>query len=79
MNLEKVTLPPVSKQFYETLVECFPPLNPLDITEDTTMISIQRNAAQQEVINMVRAGVVETEVVVSANLWDKFNKLIRKK
>jgi hypothetical protein len=79
MNLERITLPPVSKKFYDTLVERFPPLDPLDIKEDTPMIYIQRRAAQQEIIRVIATAVKETEVKEYNNIWDKFRNLVRNK
>jgi hypothetical protein len=79
MNLERITLPPVSKKFYDTLVERFPPLDPLDIKEDTPMIYIQRRAAQQEIIRVIAASVKETEVKEYNNIWDKFRNLVHNK
>lgn len=81
MNLERVKLPPVSKKFYDTLVDCFPPLDPLDIKEGTTMISIQRRAAQEEVLNMIKAVAVQDDKgnVKRNNIWDKFSLIKRGK
>ncbi len=73
MNIQRIKLPPVSLEFYNTLVEMFPPLNPLDIKEDTPMIYIQRRAAQQEVLNMIESVVRETEGKLNSSIWDKFS------
>lgn len=54
MKLEKVKLPPVSTSFFEELQKAFPKLDPRDIKADTDMIQIQRNAAQQEIIEYIR-------------------------
>lgn len=68
MNIDSIHLPPVSKKFYDTLIRTFPPLNALDIKEDTTLISIHRDAARQEVIEFVRRAVRETEEVPTINI-----------
>lgn len=66
-------LPPVSQQFYERLERVFPPLNPVDIKEDTNMIEIQRNAAEQRVLAFIKEAVQKEEPThVKENFWTKF-------
>lgn len=61
MNIDSFKLPPVSDKFYNILIQTFPPLSPLDITHDTNMIDVHRNAAQQEVLAFIHKAVRTTE------------------
>lgn len=59
MRLKDMRIPPVSQEFYDRLIAAFPPLDPRSIKPDTTLIQIQRWAAQQEVIEFIRDAVPE--------------------
>lgn len=61
MQLERIQLPPVSKRFYDQIRTTFPPIDARDIKPGTTMIEVQRRAAQQEVISFIENAVRETE------------------
>lgn len=43
----------ISQQLFNELERAFPPLNHHNINSDTTMIEVQRNAAQQEIIDYI--------------------------
>ena len=68
-------LPTVSKRFYNKLITVFKPLDPMDINEDTSMISIQRNAAQQEVIKFIEQAVSK-ETHTELSLLDRIKYVI---
>lgn len=77
MNIQNIKLPPVSRQFYDRLVEVYPPINPLDIKKDTNMIDIQRNAAQQEVIQFIKNAVrKEQSNTGNMTFWERLKYVI---
>lgn len=79
MKLDKIKLPPVSEEFFNNLKSVFPPINPLDIKPDTSMIEIQRNAAQQEVIKFIENSVVAgTKVNEDTSLLQRIINFRRK-
>lgn len=63
MHFERMKVPPVSTEFYERLILAFPPIDPRRITPETSMIEIQRLAAQQEVIEFIKNAVPEAVLV----------------
>lgn len=80
MNLTSIELPPVSKRFYDTLVRAFPELDPADINESTSMIKIQRNAAQQEVIRYIQKAVRnDGGVYTEPNVWERIRYVFFKR
>ena len=75
MILNSINLPPVSSKFYEKLLEVFPAISPLDINKDTSIIELQRNAAQQEVLLYIARSVrKEVEEPQSVSLWSRLMK-----
>jgi hypothetical protein len=78
MDIDYMRLPPCSKKFFERVVMAFPPLSPLDIKEGTPMITIQRNAAQQEVIEYIRQAVVnDPDAEEARSLWERFKYVFK--
>ncbi len=75
MKLDSTRLPPISNKFYDRLVSTFPPINPLDINTNTNMIDIQRNAAQQEVIQYIKQSV-RIEENSSMSIIDKIKYVL---
>jgi len=78
MKIDHIKLPPVSQKFYERLVSAFPPLDPLDIKKDTSMIEIQRSAAQQEVLYFIKQAVVKESNPPKDNIWNRFKDILNK-
>jgi uncharacterized protein (DUF1697 family) len=77
MKIDHIKLPPVSKKFYDTLIRAYPPMDPLDIKENTSMIEIQRNAAQQEVIQFIEQAVrKEQSTDKPMSIWERFKYVI---
>lgn len=78
MNIDHIKLPPVSKKFYDRLLQTFPPLDPLDIHKDTDLIDIHRNAAQQEVIHYIQKAVRQEDTShKDPNLWERFKYVFK--
>lgn len=77
MNIDHIQLPPVSEKFYNRLQRAFPAINPLDITEDTTILSIQRNAAQQEVIEFISKAVKKEEPDKNSSFLSRFKYVFK--
>lgn len=77
MNIDHIQLPPVSEKFYTRIKEVFPAINPLDIHKDTNMIDIQRNAAQQEVIEYIGKYVRKEESTKEDNFLNRLLKYMK--
>ena len=73
MKIDTIKLPPVSEKFYDRLITAFPPMNPLDVKEDTNMIQVHRNAAQQEVIQYIKQAVRKeaNKAYKSNSFWER--------
>jgi hypothetical protein len=77
MDLQSIKLPPVSKQFYDSILRTFPPLQSRDVKESTSMITIQRNAAQQEVVQYIEQSVRRNNSNSNKhNLWNRIKYAI---
>lgn len=74
--MDSIKLPRISSKFYEVLEYTFPALRPADITSSTTMIDIQRNAAQQEVLDFIKRSVREDGTEPTISMYNRIrNKL----
>ncbi len=78
-TIESLQLPAVSQKFYDRLVTTFPPLDPLDINKDTSMIDIQRSAAQQEVLQYIYTVVRKEGTAPPDTLWGRFKYIINRR
>lgn len=84
MRLETTRIPPVSREFYERLIVAFPPIDPRNITPETSMLEIQRSAAQQEMIKFIEQAVRpssgEPEITHKPKtMWERLKSLLFKR
>lgn len=79
MDITSVRTPRVSAAFYNTLVKTFPKLDPSDVKENTSLIYIQRRAAQQEVIDFISASVRPDNEETKSNSLFLFFDAVKKR
>lgn len=65
MALTTQGIPPVSKAFFDQLVKTFPPLDVMGINSNTSLIDIQRKAAEQAVIEWIKRAVKAEELIIN--------------
>lgn len=78
MNIDNIELPVIPDKVISTLEKVFPNMEPQDIKESTSMISIQRNAAQQEVIDYMRKYAKVSNRKYKHSVWFNIRLTIRK-
>lgn len=78
MNIETVSIPPISYKFYTTLLSVFPPMSGLDVKKDTSVIELHRRAAQDEVLQYISAVVRHPEPVheVRDTIWSALRRTV---